>query len=144
MAVGERHDPFRSYHFLVEMDGITRAGFRECSGLDSVQDVIEYREGNEGLAARKLPGMLRFSNITLKRGLTDDASLWEWRRKAAEGKVERRNGSIVVLDETGAEKLRWNFSEGWPMKWVGPSFNAAGNEVAIETLEIAHEGVAKA
>ena len=144
MPVGTRKDPYRSYHFLVEIDGITRAGFRECSGLDSSQDIIEYREGNDGLTARKLPGLVKYSNITLSRGLTDDAQLWEWRKKAMDGKVELKNGSIVLLDETGTEKLRWNFMNGWPSKWAGPSLNASGNEVAIETLEIAHEGVSKA
>lgn len=142
--VGNRTDPFRTYHFLVEIDGITKAGFRECSGLDSSQDAIEYREGNDGLTTRKLPGLVKYSHITLTRGLTDDAQLWEWRKKAMDGKVERKNGSIVLLDETGAEKLRWNFMNGWPSKWGGPSLNASGNEVAIETLEISHEGVTKA
>ena len=144
MPVGDRKDPFRAYHFLVEIDGITRAGFRECSGLDSLQDPIEYREGNEGLTSRKLPGLNRYSNIMLKRGLTDDAELWEWRKKSMDGNVERKNGSIVMLDESGAEKLRWNFVNGWPMRWTGPSLSAGGNEVAIEALEIAHEGVTKA
>ena len=141
MATGDRKDPFRSFNFRVEIDGITRAGFRECSGLDASQDPIEYREGTEGLVARKLPGLNKSSNITLKWGVTDDTELWDWRKKAIVGKVERKNGSIVLLDETGAEKLRWNFREGWPTKWTGPSFNATGNEVAIETLEIAHEGL---
>jgi phage tail-like protein len=144
MATGDRKDPFRAYNFLVEIDGIARAGFKECTGLDSTQDPIEYREGTDPLHARKLPGMVRYSNITLKRGITDDAELWAWRKSAMEGKVERRNGSIVLLDDTGAEKLRWNFVHGWPNKWSGPTFNASGNEIAIETLEIAHEGVAKA
>ncbi|MBT0665994.1 phage tail protein [Geobacter pelophilus] len=144
MATGDRKDPFRAYNFLVEIDGITRAGFKECSGLDSTQDPIEYREGGEPLHARKLPGMVKFSNITLKRGITDDAELWAWRKTAMEGKVERKNGSIILLDDTGAEKLRWNFVHAWPNKWTGPTFNASGNEVAIESLEIAHEGVAKA
>ena len=144
MAVGDRKDPFRSYNFLVEIDGITRAGFRECSGLDSTQDPVEYREGNEPPTARKLPGLVKHSNISLKRGVTDDAQLWEWRKQAIDGKVQRKNGSIILLDESGAEKERWNFREGWPTKWTGPSFNATGNEVAIETLEIAHEGVLKA
>lgn len=141
MATGDRRDPFRSFNFAVEMDGITRAGFRECSGLDASQDPIEYREGTEGLTARKLPGLNKYSNITLKWGMSDDTELWEWRKKAMTGKVERKNGSIVLLDDTGAEKMRWNFREAWPTKWTGPSFNATGNEVAIETLEIAHEGL---
>jgi phage tail-like protein len=141
MAVGDRKDPYRSYQFLVEIEGITRAGFRECSGLDSTQDAIEYREGNEALTTRKLPGLVKYSNITLKWGITDDAELWAWRSKVVSGKIERRNGSIILLDDTGAEKVRWNFREAWPTKWTGPSFNATGNDVAIETLEIAHEGI---
>ncbi|MFP5284183.1 MAG: phage tail protein [Thermoanaerobaculia bacterium] len=141
MATGDRKDPFRSFNFAVEIDGIARAGFRECSGLDASSDPIDHREGTEGPTARKLPGLVKYSNITLKWGMTDDHELWDWRKKAMTGKVERKNGSIVLLDDTGAEKMRWNFREGWPTKWTGPSFNATGNEVAIETLEIAHEGL---
>jgi phage tail-like protein len=144
MAVGDRKDPFHAYNFLVEIDGITRAGFRECSGLDTTQDPIDYREGNEGPTVRKLPGLVTYSNITLNRGMTDDAELWDWRQKAMDGKVERKNGSIVLLNDIGEEVSRWNFREGWPTKWTGPGFNATSNEVAIETLEIVHEGVTKA
>ncbi len=144
MAVGDRKDPYRSYNFIVELDGITRAGFQECSGLDSSQDPVEYREGNDGLTARKLPGLVKYSNITLKWGMTDDAELWEWRQAAMSGTVERKNGSIVLMDDTGEEKVRWNFREGWPTKWTAPTFNATGAEVAIESLEIAHEGVVRA
>jgi len=145
MPVGDRKDPYRSYNFLIEIDGITRAGFQECSGLDSSQDPIEYREGNEKfLTTRKLPGLVKYSNITLKWGISDDKDLWTWRQNAATGKAERKNGSIVLLDDTGAEKVRWNFSAGWPTKWTAPTFNAISTEVAIETLEIAHEGVERA
>jgi len=144
MTTGERKDPYRAYNFLVEIDGITRAGFRECSGLDSSLAPIEYREGNEGLTVRKLPGLVKYSNITLKWGMTDDAQLWKWHEKAASGKIERKNFSIVLLDDTREEKARWNFREAWPTKWTGPSFNATGTDVAIETLEIVHEGVEKA
>ncbi len=144
MATGDRTDPYRAYNFLVEIDGIARAGFRECSGLDSSQDPVEYREGNESLTVRKLPTLVKYSNITLKRGITDDADLWDWRKQATDGKVERKNGSIVLLDDTGAETVRWNFREGWPTKWTGADFNATGTDVAIETLEIAHEGIEKA
>lgn len=144
MATGDRKDPYRGYNFLVEIDGITRAGFRECSGLETRQEAIEYREGNDGLSPRKMPGMISYSNITLSRGITDDTELWEWRKAAMDGKVERRNGSIILLDDTREEKLRWNFREGWPTSWSGPSLSASGNEVAIETLEIVHEGLEKA
>ena len=105
---------------------------------------IDYREGGEALTVRKLPGLVTYANITLKRGITDDADLWAWRQKAMDGKVERKNGSVILLDDTGEEKVRWNFREGWPTKWTGADFNATGNEVAIETLEIVHEGVTKA
>ncbi len=144
MATGDRVDPYRAYNFLVEIEGITRAGFRECSGLDSSQDPIEYREGNEGpLTARKLTGLNKYANLSLKGGITDDAELWDWRKKAKDGQVERRNISIVMLDDVGEEKWRWNLTNAWPTKWTGPSFNATGNEVAIETLEIAHEDLSK-
>jgi len=143
-ATGERKDPFRGFNFKVEVDGITRAGFREASGLDSSQDPVEYREGVDKLTARKLPGLNKYSNISLKWGVTDDKELWDWRKKSMDGTVERKNGSIVLCNDAGEEKVRWNFLEGWPTKWTGPSFNATGNEVAIETLEIAHEGIEKA
>jgi phage tail-like protein len=144
MATADRKDPFRSFRFKVEIDGITRAGFREASGLDSAQDPVEYREGTDPITSRKLPGLMKFSNITLKWGVTDDAQLWDWRKTVMDGKTQRKNGSIVILAEDGTEKTRWNFEQGWPSKWTGPSFNATGNEVAIETLEIAHEGLKKA
>lgn len=142
--MADRKDPYRSYNFRVEIDGITRAGFRECSGLDTTQDPIQYREGTDPLTQRKLPGLNTYSNISLKWGITDDAEFWNWRLKSMQGQVERKNGSIVLMDDTGTEKLRWNFTHGWPTKWTGPSLNATGSEVAIESLDIAHEGLLKA
>lgn len=144
MPVGNRKDPYRAYNFLVEIDGITRAGFRECSGLDTSQDPIDYREGNEPLTTRRLPGLVKYTNISLKWGTTDDTDLWAWRKQAMDGKVERKNGSIVLMDDTGTEVSRWNFFEGWPTKWTGPSFNATSSEISIETLEIVHERIEKA
>ena len=144
MAERNPKDPYRGYNFRLEIDGIERGGFREVSGLDSSQDPIEYREGIDPLHARKMPGLNKYSNISLKWGTTDDASLWEWRKKAIDGKVERKNGSIILINDAGEDKTRWNFHNGYPSKWTGPSFNATGNEVAIETLEIAHEGLDKA
>jgi phage tail-like protein len=139
MPTGDRKDPYRGYNFLVEIDGVTSAGFRECSGLDTSQDPIEYREGNQPRTVRKLPGLVKYANIVLKRGYAGSDELWNWRKKVVEGHVERRAGSIIVLDDAGQEVKRWNFFEGWPAKWTGPAFNATANEVAIETLEIAHE-----
>jgi phage tail-like protein len=141
---GQRVDPYGNFNFLVEIDGITRAAFQQASGFDSTIDVIEHREGGENTTPRKLPGMTKYSNISLKWGLTDDRDLYDWHRQAVLGNVQRRNGSIILLDRQGNEKMRWNFVNAWPSKWDGPDFNAEGNDVAIETLELAHEGVARA
>lgn len=144
MALGARTDPYRSFNFLVEIDGITQAGFRECSGLDVTTDAIDYREGGDPIHMRKLPGLNTYSPITLTRGITDSPELWKWRQTVIDGKAERKNGSVILLDDAGAEKLRWNFSNAWPSKWTGPSFNATDNSVAVETLEITLEELKKA
>ena len=141
---GERVDPYGNFNFLIEIDGISRAAFHEASGFDSTIDVVEHREGGDNLTPRKLPGMTKYANIVLKWGVTDDAQLYQWHLDAVKGKVTRRNGSIVLLDRLGQEKLRWNFVGAWPSKWDGPDFNAEGNDVAIETLELAHEGCERA
>jgi phage tail-like protein len=143
--MADRKDPLRGFNFKIEMDGVTKAGFQECSGLDASTDSVDYREGQEkGNIARKLTGLNKHANIVLKRGVTDDHSLWDWRKKVIDGKTDRQHGSIVLCDEAGEEKVRWNFVEGWPLKWTGPTFNATNNAVAIETLEIVHEGLTKA
>ena len=144
MATGEIRDPYGTFNFLVEIDGIARAAFQQVSGFDSTTDVVEHREGGDNLSTRKLPGMTKYSNIVLKRGVTDDTELYDWHRRAVDGDVQRRNGSIVLLDRQGNERVRWNFVSAWPAKWDGPDFNAEGNDVAIETLELAHEGVTRA
>ncbi|MGH8566163.1 MAG: phage tail protein [bacterium] len=144
MPTGTRTDPYRGYNFLVEIDGITQAGFQEVSGLDASTDPIEYREGNDPNHVRKLPGLNKYSAISLKRGITDSDELWKWYRTVVDGKPERKNGSIVLLDDSGQEKIRWNFVNAWPTKWTGPSFNSTSNAVAVEGLDIAHEEVKKA
>ena len=141
MATGDRVDPFAQYNFLVEIDSVTRAGFTEASGLTTEQDVIEYREGNEVARARKLPGLAKYSNITLTRGLVGDTELWDWRKTTVDGQTERRAGSIVLMDESRQEVMRWNFEAGWICKWEGPTLNSTANEIAVETLEICHEGL---
>ena len=141
MATGDRVDPYAQFNFLVEIDGVTRAGFTEVGGLTTEQDIVEYREGSESATLRKLPGLRKYSNLTLKRGFTQDKELWQWRKTTIDGGTERRSGSVVLLDEGRSEVLRWNFVEGWISKWEGPALNAKTNEAAIESLEIAHEGL---
>ena len=144
MATGQRVDPYRGYNFRIEIDGIQQAGFQEVSGLDSSSDSQDYREGTDPNHVRKLSGLNKYSAITLKRGITDSDELWKWRETVVDGKTERRNGSIVLLSESGQEKLRWNFFNAWPSKWTGPSFNSTSSAIAVETLELTHEEVRKA
>jgi phage tail-like protein len=144
MPVGVKVDPYRNFNFMVEIDGISQARFSECSGFGASNDPIEYREGGENRTVRKLPGMTKYPNIVLKWGLTDSDELYKWWKNIMNGKVDRRHGSIIQLDLEGNEKVRWNFYNAWPTKWDGPDFNAKGTDVAIETLELANEGIERA
>jgi phage tail-like protein len=143
---GQRVDPFGNFDFLVEIDGIARAAFSEVSGLDSSIDITEYREGGDNQTMRKLPSKTKYSNITLKWGCAPDHDLYDWHQQWIKGDpgATRRNGSIVLLDRRGQEQMRWNFVKAWPAKWTGPSLSAKSNDVAIETLELAHEGLERA
>jgi phage tail-like protein len=140
MAPPKRADPYSVLHFRLEIDGIKAAAFSECSGLTSDVDVVEYRTGGETGSPRKLPGLRKYANIVLKRGITKDRELWDWYKTVLDGNVQRKAGSIVLMDDAGKDVLRWNFREGWPRKYEGPALNALSSEIAIETLEIAHEG----
>ena len=135
-----RNDPYRQFRFRIE--GIDEAGFSEVSFADTTTDPVEYREGNETPRFRKLSGLTKYGNITLKWGITDSMKLYDWRQRVidhgAEG--ERKPVSIVLIDEAGNDKARWEIEEAWPTKYDPPDFSAKGNEVAIETLEIVHEG----
>ena len=137
-----RVDPYGGYNFAVELDGITRAGFREASGLESTQSATEYREGTDRqLSSRKQPGLNTYSDITLSRGFTSDAKLWEWRQKAASGAVERHTISISLLDDVGNAKITWNLFEAWPTSWSGPSLSAGSDEIAVEQITLAYERI---
>lgn len=138
---GKRVDPYRNFNFLVEIDGITQGGFSDCSGFGAENTPIEYREGNDPTFVRKLPGMTKYTNLTLKWGLTDTRDLYDWFYDATIGKIVRKNGSIVVLDLDGSEKVRWNFFNAWPTKFDHPDFSAKGTDIAIETLELAVERI---
>ena len=141
--MSERKDPFRNSRFAVEIDGITQAWFSEVTIPDSSTDPIEYREGDELPTVRKIPGLIKHSNITLKWGTTDSTDLYDWYQDIVNGGIQnsRKNISIITLDEEGGEAARWEFERCWPTKYDAPDMNATGNEIAIETLEIAHEGM---
>jgi len=140
--MADQLDPYAGYNFSVELDGITRAGFRECSGLENSQNAGEYREGTDkNLSVRKLAGLVTHSDITLSRGITADSKLWEWREKAMKGNVERHDISITLLDNNGNPKVTWNLFACWPRQWTGPSLNATADDLAVEQLVLACERI---
>jgi phage tail-like protein len=141
MATGDRRDPLRNFRFRVEIDGIQQAGFSEATIPDASTDVIEYREGNEVTTPRKLPGLNKYGNLSLKWGITDSMELYNWRKQTIDGNTQRKNIAIVMIDEAGNDKARWEFINAWPSKYDSPDANGTGNAVAIETLEIVHEGM---
>jgi len=134
-----RHDPYTAFNFIIDIQGV-RAGFAEVGGLSVETDIIEYREGDRPTHMSKQPGKTKYTNITLKRGYSDKG-LWEWRKKIVDGQTDRRSGTITLLDESRKPALVWRFFEAWPSKWAGPAFNAKNNDIAIEELELAHEGL---
>lgn len=139
-----RVDPYKNYRFLLEIDGITQAGFADCSGFGSNVEVIEFREGGDAATVRKLPGKNSYPDITLKWGITDSRELYNWHLSALNGAIERKNGSIILQNDLGEEKVRWNFFTAWPSKYDGPDFSAKGNDVAIDTLTISCERLVRA
>jgi phage tail-like protein len=144
VGTGERQDPLVSFHFYVTI-GPLEGAFRECSGLGSESQIVEYKAaGSKGQeVVIKQPGALKWENIVLKRGITKDLKLWEWRKQVEDGDVvgARRDGSVFMYDQKGTLVASWHFRQGWPSGLSGPQLNAAANEVAVETLTIAHEGI---
>jgi phage tail-like protein len=137
-------DPLVSAFFTIDFGGSVKGAFRECTGLGSENEVVEYKaSGDKGkFVMKKVPGRMKWNNITLKRGITNAMDMWSWRKQVEEGKVEaaRKNGSIVMYNQSNEAIARWDFVQAWPNKLTGPSANATNNEVGIEELEITHEG----
>lgn len=143
---GDNHvaDPEGNYVFALEIDGIEVAQFLECSGLKTSTTVFELEEGGMNHRVHKLPGQSRWENIVLRYGVTNDISLMSWRGEVLSdefGAGSRRNGSVVVKNNQMEVVRRYNFVDGWPVSWEGPSFSAQGAELAIESIELAHHGV---
>ncbi len=142
-----REDPYGGYNFEIEINGVSDDGtavkgsFAEVSGLEVEMQPIEYRNGAEDITPRMIPGMKKFPRLVLKRGVIGDPTLINWIQEAMDGKVRRTEASVILLDENRQEVMRWNFTRAWPCKWTGPGLNAKNNEIAMETLEICHEGI---
>jgi phage tail-like protein len=142
--MAKRVDPYKNFRFLVEIDNIVQAGFSDCTGFGSSIEVVEYREGGDFATVRKLPGKMSYPDITLKWGLTDSRDLYDWHLAVVNGGSDRRNGSIIQLDDQGNEKVRWNFFDAWPSKYDGPDFSGKGNDVAVDTLTLSCERLVRA
>ena len=135
--------PYAKFRYKVEIDGLEAGGFSEASGFDASIDVIEYREGDMVQTPMKLPGLKKYGNITLKQGVADSMVMYEWMIAGVEGEVERKTITITILDETETATASWQVINAWPAKHTAPDFNALTSEVAIESIEIAHEGMTR-
>lgn len=138
-----KSDPYSSYNFLVEIEGIIAAGFTEVSGLKIETEVESVTEGGANDIVYKIPKGTKYTDITLKHGLSDSAILWNWYKKVINGNIQRKNGTIILLDHKRNDKLRWEFIAAYPISWEVSSFNALTNTVAIETLVLTHQGINK-
>jgi phage tail-like protein len=135
-------DPLRAYNFRLLINNVTEGHFTEVSGLGVRVERISYREAGNNSVIRAIPGRVTYPPVTLRYGLTSSPELWEWLMTAVEGRVSRRNASIVMLDASGSsEVLRWNLLNAWPEEWLGAPLDAMSRELAIETLVLAHEGL---
>ena len=158
-AVATRLDPLLNHNFVVSLLDSTSvlapaappalagildtaaAGFSECSGLDLTIQPEEFKEGGQNGSVLKFPSRVTWTNLTLKRGVTESTALWDWHFSFVEGRGKRRDGIIVLLDSTRTPRQAWYFRRGLPVKYSGPSLNATQSSVAIEAVEIAHEGL---
>jgi phage tail-like protein len=139
----DRHGPFRNHRFVLEVDGIAEASFSEVSVPEASAGVVEYREGTDPPTTRKLKGLNSYGNVTLSKGITESTELYDWWTLVEQGKLEeaRRSAAIVVLDEEGNPGPRYQFRDVWIRQYDAPDLDATGDGVAIESLELVHEGM---
>ncbi|WP_151735271.1 phage tail protein ['Paenibacillus yunnanensis' Narsing Rao et al. 2020] len=138
---GYREDPYLAYNFIVEIDGISVAGFSEVSGLSIETQVERKTFGGENHKEFVFLTGTKHSDLTLKNGVTGDNYLWSWYQNVMNGVISRRSGSICLLDHSGNPQVWWNFIEACPIKWEGPAFNAGSSSIAVESLVLTHNGL---
>ncbi|MEF2245398.1 phage tail protein [Paenibacillus sp. IITD108] len=129
-----------SYRFMVELDGLLVAGFSEVGGLAVETDTEEYAEGGLNQFVHRFPSRTKHVPLSLKRGMTLSDELWNWYANVVEGQIERKSGSIILYNERDQEFRRWNFYDAYPTKWSGPDLNASASEIAVEYIELTHNG----
>jgi phage tail-like protein len=136
------NDPLTNFNFLVESGGVLGAGFSEVTGMNGEIQAVEYREGRDPQSnTRKQPGLSKYGNVTLKRGVITNQDLFTWFKTGVDGDILRIDICILLLDEQRQEKVRYNLTNAWPVKFVAPDLKAAANEIAVNSLELAHEGL---
>jgi phage tail-like protein len=136
------HDIFSVCRFYVMIDALAHAVFTEVSGIQVESEVMDYAEGGNNGFVHRLPGRTKFSNITLKRGMTSSNELFVWYMLIVQGKsFLRRNLTIIMYNPAGLLVTTWHYVNAYPVKWVGPQLTASGTQAAVETLELAHEGM---
>ncbi len=139
-------DPLVSFHFALDVQSTITGYFAEVSGLGSETEVVEQKimapDGHTQIV-RKLPGRLKWDNITLKRGITDNMDMWKWRKQVEDGNVEgaRKNGTVTMFDQVGGAIAEWTFDKAWPSKVTGPAIKADSNEIGVEEMVLVHEGI---
>lgn len=136
-----RLDPYQACNFLVEVEGILTGGFSECSGLQVETETFEYREGGLNDYAHSFAGPTKYPPLVLKHGITTIDGLWNWHHDVTQGTIQRRNGTIYLLDQQKVPVLWWNFRQAFPVKWSGPEFRADSGAVAVESVELNHRGL---
>lgn len=136
--------PYGKYRYKVEIEGLAAGGFSEVTGFDASVDVIEYREGDMVTTPMKLPGLKKYGNITLKKGIIDSGVLFDWIAEGINGAVTRKKSiTITIINEAGEDKASWQVIKAWPVKYTAPDLNATSSEAAVESIEIAHEGMTR-
>lgn len=147
MSTATQENLLQTSRFGVEIDGVLFGLFKECSGLDSTNEIIEYKSvgGGGKLFTQKVPGHTNFSDITLKQSLDGTSDMWDWRQQVENGEYDkyRRDGSIVLYDEKGDEQARYKFTAGWPSSWKFSDLDAGADDIVIQEMVIAHEGISK-
>lgn len=141
--LGVRLDPYQSNNFLVEVEGILVGSFSECSGLQVETETTPYREGGLNEYEHRFAGPTKYPSLVLKHGLTQIFGLWSWHQDVTSGKIERRNGTIYLLDKQQIPVMWWNFTDAFPVKWTGPDLRASSAEVAFESVELVHRGLSR-
>jgi phage tail-like protein len=141
LRLQQRDFPYQSFRFIVEINGVLAGGFSEVSGLQAETQVEVIEEGGVNDYVHRFPKKTLYPNLVLKHGMADSAALYQWHKDVANGKITRASGSIIMLDANANPVARWNFNRAYPVKWVGPELKAESNAVAVEAIELVHEGL---